>query len=229
MRTILFIGMILASFPVLAAEPDAARGADLFARGCQACHTVSPDKNLTGPSLAGVFGRKAGSLQSFPRYSSALKSSDVVWDDATLDAWLVNPQAFIPANRMIFPGVEDAQARADLIGFLKQAASTAQAMPNVGGMAGMGGDEVPNLKQAPPASLVTSITYCGDTYDVITADGKTIQFWERNLRFKTDGSADGPKPGAPAIVGAGMVGDRASVIFAAPEEFGQFIKRECPN
>jgi cytochrome c len=96
-------------------------------------------------------------------------------------------------------------------------------------MTGMGGDEVPNLKQTSPASLVTAITYCNDTYDVTTADGKTVQFWERNLRFKTDGSNDGPKPGAPAIVGAGMVGDRASVIFAAPEEFAHFIKRGCPG
>ena len=89
------------------------------------------------------------------------------------------------------------------------------------------GSDVPNLKQAPPNSLIASITYCGDTYDVTTADGAKNQFWERNLRFKTDSSADGPKPGAPAIVGAGMVGDRASVIFSAPEEFGTFIKREC--
>jgi cytochrome c len=184
---------------------------------------------MTGPSLAGVVGRKAGGLPNFSRYSAALKSSDVIWNDATLDAWLANPEAFIPGNRMIFPGVEDAQARADLIGFLKQATSTAQSMPDSGGMMGMGGGDVPNLKQASPALLVTLITYCGDTYEVTTGDGKTVQFWERNLRFKTDGSEDGPKPGAPAIVGAGMMGDRASVIFAAPEEFGQFIKRECPD
>ena len=183
----------------------------------------------SGLGLACSAGR-LGSLPSFPRYSPALKSSMVTWDEGTLDAWLRNPLAFIPDNRMIFPGIQDAKSRADLIGFLKQATSpgseTAQAMPDAGGMAGMGGGD-PNLKQASPASLVASITYCGDTYDVTTADGKTVQFWERNLRFKTDSSADRPKPGAPAIVGAGMVGDRASAIFAAPEEFGQFIKREC--
>jgi len=227
MRVVLLMGILLVSPPTRAAEPDATRGADFFAQGCGACHSVLPDKNMTGPSLAGVVGRKAGSLPSFPRYSSALKSSDVVWGDNTLDAWLTNPQGFIPGNRMVFPGLEDAQARADLIAFLKQGASIAQSLPDAGGMTGMGGGDVPNLKQASPASLVTLITYCGDTYDATTADGSTVQFWERNLRFKTDGSADGPKPGAPAIVGAGMVGDRASVIFAAPEEFGQFIKRKC--
>jgi len=61
------------------------------------------------------------------------------------------------------------------------------------------------------------------------ADGATVQFWERNLRFKTDSSQEGPGEGSPAMVGAGMVGDRASVIFASPDEFGQFITRECPN
>jgi cytochrome c len=74
---------------------------------------------------------------------------------------------------------------------------------------------------------VTAVTYCPDTYRVTTADGETTNFWERYLRFKTDSGKDGPEPGAPAIVGAGMVGDRASVIFASPEELAQFIKRAC--
>src|SRR3954447_23189919 len=101
MRAVLCTGMMLASLPVAsAAEPDAARGSELFARGCGACHSISPDKNMTGPSLAGVFGRKAGSLPSFPRYSSALKLSAVTWDETTLDPWLTNPQGFIPGNRM---------------------------------------------------------------------------------------------------------------------------------
>ena len=52
----------------------------------------------------------------------------------------------------------------------------------------------------------------------LTADGKTRDFWERNLRFKTDVSDNGPQSGAPAIVGAGMVGDRADVIFSSPDE-----------
>ena len=89
------------------------------------------------------------------------------------------------------------------------------------------GAAVPNLKSVAAGSKVSEIKYCGDTYSVTTADGQTVQFWERNLRFKTDTSPDGPPKGSPAIVGAGMVGDRASVIFAAPEEFGQFIKRQC--
>jgi cytochrome c len=52
-------------------------------------------------------------------------------------------------------------------------------------------------------------------------------FWERNLRFKTDGSENGPQKGAPALVGAGMLGDRADAIFAAPEEISELIKPGC--
>jgi cytochrome c len=94
------------------------------------------------------------------------------------------------------------------------------------GMMGMGLG-VQNLKSLPPSSQVKEIKYCGDTYSVITADGRTTQYWERNLRFKTDSTEDGPPKGSPAIMGAGMVGDRSSVIFAAPEEIGEFIKRQC--
>jgi len=65
---------------------------------------------------------------------------------------------------------------------------------------------------------------CGDTYTVETADGKKQRVWEFNLRFKTDSSKDGPLPGKPVIVGAGMQGDRASVVFAGPAEIGNFIK-----
>ena len=95
------------------------RGAALF-RACAACHSLKPDRNMTGRALPGIWERKAGSLASFERYSPALKSSDIVWDDNSLDAWLKSPQSLVPQNRMIFPGMSDAQQRADLIAFLKQ-------------------------------------------------------------------------------------------------------------
>ena len=78
-----------------------------------------------------------------------------------------------------------------------------------------------------PGQQVKTITYCHDTYRVTTADGKTHAFWERNLRFKTDSGKDGPEKGAPAITSAGMMGDRASVIFAAPDEFNKMIEPRC--
>ena len=94
-------------------------------------------------------------------------------------------------------------------------------------MMGMGGGSVPNLKQLDPEDRVQSIDHCGDTYKVTTADGKVRDFWERNLRFKTDVGADGPQKGAPAIIGAGMMGDRADVIFASPDEISAFISGRC--
>jgi hypothetical protein len=69
--------------------------------------------------------------------------------------------------------------------------------------------------------------HCGDTYRVTTADGKRRDFWERNLRFKTDVSDEGPQKGAPALVGAGMMGDRADVIFASPDEISGSIADQC--
>lgn len=76
---------------------------------------------MTGPSLAGVWGRKAGSLQSFERYSDALKSSGIIWDDRSLEAWLTDPDRMVPDNEMPFNGIKDGHARADLLAFLKEA------------------------------------------------------------------------------------------------------------
>jgi cytochrome c len=222
----------------LAAPGDATRGERDF-RACAPCHSLDPDRNMTGPSLADLWGRKAGSLPSFERYSDALKSSGIIWDDRSLDGWVTDPDRMVPDNEMPFNGIKDASDRADLLAFLKQAtkpgaAPQGNAQAQMGGMDGMmggmgrmmgGGD--PNLKRLEPARQVKAITYCHDTYRVTTADGKTRAFWERNLRFKTDSGKDGPEKGAPAITPAGMMGDRASVIFAAPDEFNKMIEAKC--
>ncbi len=215
-----------------AASGDAQHGAQLY-RACVACHALEPDRNMTGPSLAGVIGRKAGGLASFQRYSPALKASGVVWSNETLDAWLRAPAQFIPKNRMVFAGMPDAKARADLIAFLKapsEAQAQAGSAPQGGGMGSMMGAasrQFPNLKEMASEHQVRSIAYCSDTYRVTTGDGETAEFWETNLRFKTDSSDRGPARGAPAILPAGMMGDRASVFFATPEEISAFIKQEC--
>ena len=76
---------------------------------------------MTGPSLASLWNRKAGSLSSFSRYSSALKSANLVWNDKTLNEWIKDPQQLVPHNEMTFAGIKEAQPRADLIAFLKEA------------------------------------------------------------------------------------------------------------
>jgi len=88
-------------------------------------------------------------------------------------------------------------------------------------------ETVPNLKNLRPEIRVQAIGYCHDTYRVTTADGRTRDFWERNLRFKTDSGNDGPEKGAPALVGAGMMGDRADVIFADPRGISTLIVGKC--
>ena len=82
-------------------------------------------------------------------------------------------------------------------------------------------------KQAPPQGQVTALSHCSDTYVVKTADGKVNRVWEFNLRLKTDTSPLGPWRGKPVIVGAGMQGDRASIVFSSPDEISSFIKESC--
>jgi cytochrome c len=231
------IGLLLAvEAQTLAAEGNPPRGQRVFG-ACAACHSLQPGQNMTGPSLADLWSRKAGSVASFSRYSSALKSADIEWNDKTLNEWIKDPQHLVPGNEMTFAGIKDDQQRADLLSFLKEAtkkggSQTAQQSGPMGGVMGgmggmMGGGQVPNLKKLYSAQRVQAITYCKDTYTVTTANGQSRKFWERNLRLKTDASNDGPEKSAPALVDAGMMGDRADVIFSDPSEISPFIAAKC--
>ncbi len=85
-----------------------------------ACHALQPGQHRVGPSLANVWGRKAGTAEGFNRYSQAMKDSDVVWNAETLDAYLADPKGFMPGNNMTYPGVQSAEQRAHIIAYLKQ-------------------------------------------------------------------------------------------------------------
>lgn len=85
---------------------------------CKACHSVEPGKTVIGPSLHGVFGRKAGSLAG-ASYSPAMAGSSLVWDAATLDAFLASPMAKVPGTRMTYAGQADPARRAAIIAYLK--------------------------------------------------------------------------------------------------------------
>lgn len=115
MRHLLALAALAAASPALAAG-DAERGADLYEQRCYACHSL--DANRIGPKHRGVYGRKAGSVADFG-YSAGVRASTVVWDEATLDRWLANPQAVIAGTRMAFR-VGDAADRADLIAYLRR-------------------------------------------------------------------------------------------------------------
>lgn len=98
------------------ADGDAARGEARF-QDCAACHRLEAGVNNVGPSLHGIFTRKAGEIADF-RYSPAIKRSGIVWTPETLDKFIADPQAMVPANRMPYAGMASADDRADLITYL---------------------------------------------------------------------------------------------------------------
>ena len=98
---------------------DAQRGAQVFAQ-CKICHSLEAGKNMVGPSLHGLIGRKAGSVSGFA-YSPAMKNANVTWNDDTLSKYLVDPKAFIPGDKMVFAGIKDPSKLGDLLAYLNQA------------------------------------------------------------------------------------------------------------
>jgi len=203
---------------VALAAGDVDRGAAVF-RACAACHSLVAGDHRTGPSLAAVHGRRAGTAEGFHRYSDALRKSKTVWNEQALDAWLRDPAGFIPGNAMAYQGLPDARARSDLIAYLRAVSEGKVAAPRTPGL--------PDLQAAEAGQRVSAIRHCGDTYHVNLGKGGIYPFWEFNLRFKTDSSARGPRKGEPVLVGAGMGGDRAQVVFAAPAEISAFIRTAC--
>ena len=120
MRTAAMAWATLLLIGAARADGDPARGEVRF-QECAACHKLDAGANGVGPSLHGIFARKAAELADF-RYSPALKRSGIVWSAQTLDAYLTDPQALVPGNRMPYAGMADAGNRADLIAYLSKAA-----------------------------------------------------------------------------------------------------------
>jgi cytochrome c len=209
------------------AAGDPARGAAAF-QPCAACHSLKAGEHLTGPSLSRIWDQKAGTQKGFQRYSDPLRHSGVTWNEKTLDQWLTNPQRFIPGNTMTFPGIPNANTRADVIAYLQAVSEdkAPKAAARKGGMM-MARSERAILKKADADAQVVSLTHCRDTYTVKTAKGATHKMWEFNVRLKTDSSEYGPAPGKPVMTGSGMMGDRASIVFASPSEIGTFIRESC--
>ena len=100
------------------AAGDVAAGEKVFKK-CKACHVVKKEQNRTGPHLVNLFGRAAGSLEGYKKYSKAMKSSGIVWDEETLDAYLKAPKKYIKGTRMVFAGLRKEEDRANVIAYLK--------------------------------------------------------------------------------------------------------------
>ncbi len=102
------------------AEGDAAAGEKVFAK-CKACHENVKGVNKVGPTLKGVVGRKAASVEGY-KYSEAMLAKGaegVVWDEATLTAYLPDPKAFVPKTKMAFAGLKKPEDVANVIAYLK--------------------------------------------------------------------------------------------------------------
>lgn len=107
---------LLARLGAAQGAADDKPGKQVFERRCSGCHAL--DKDLEGPRLGGVYGRTSGTVPGF-QYSEALQRSHIVWDAATLDQWLADPEKLVPHNDMSFQLVK-ADERSEIIEFLKR-------------------------------------------------------------------------------------------------------------
>src|SRR5262249_44216514 len=119
-----FAALITLSAGVLGQETvDRSAGSDdgqlVFNNACRTCHTLREGDNRLGPSLHKIIGRKSGSLPNYG-YSNAMKGADLVWDKATLDRFIANPDQIVSGNKMKpYGGLASAEERAKIIAFLE--------------------------------------------------------------------------------------------------------------
>ena len=114
-QLIMIFSLTLFRAPALA--EDVAKGEKVFKR-CKACHYADKEKNKTGPYLVDVIGRKAGSIDGY-KYSKAMRESQLVWDDATLTAYLKAPKKFLKGTKMAFAGLKKEADIKNVIAYLK--------------------------------------------------------------------------------------------------------------
>ncbi len=100
------------------AAGDAKKGADVFAGECGDCHSPKEGKAKKGPPLFGVIGRKAGTVADF-NYSEAMKQSGITWSPDKIDLYITRPKKMVPGGKMKYDGLDDANARADVIAYIQ--------------------------------------------------------------------------------------------------------------
>jgi cytochrome c len=106
---------------------NTANGADVFKK-CQQCHTLEPGKNKVGPTLHGIIGRTAGTVEGY-NYSTANKNSGIVWTEQKMFEYLENPRKTIPGTKMAFVGLPKIQDRVDVIAYIQESGKPAPAAP----------------------------------------------------------------------------------------------------
>ena len=115
--TLVFLGSLA---PAIAAEEQGSDdGQVAYNNACRTCHSFKPDDNRLGPTLHGIVGRKAGSVEGFA-FSPSMKSSGITWDEANLDKFIANPNQVVSGNKMQpFGGIADAGERKKIVEYLK--------------------------------------------------------------------------------------------------------------
>jgi len=113
--SLIFLSFLLNSNTSLA---DVGAGKKIFNK-CKTCHSVDKEKNKVGPHLVKIFGRNAAVIEGF-KYSNALKSSNIIWDEETLSAYIANPKKYVPGTKMSFRGLKKENQILDLLEYLKE-------------------------------------------------------------------------------------------------------------
>ena len=115
-KLMLIILSVLVIMVIYVGVTHAADGEKIFKR-CVACHSLT--KNKMGPALGNIFGKKAGSVKKY-RYSKAMRNSDIIWTDCTLDQFLIKPRKYIKGTKMRFSGIKKKSQRDAVIKYLKE-------------------------------------------------------------------------------------------------------------
>ncbi|RZO30906.1 MAG: cytochrome c family protein [SAR116 cluster bacterium] len=118
MRFVIAALIVMLSAPIAAQAGDIEAGLKVFKK-CKACHVVDKEKNKTGPHLVGIIGRPAASVESFKKYSKAMKESGIVWDAASLDGYLENPKKYLKGGKMAFAGLRKQKDRDNIIAYFE--------------------------------------------------------------------------------------------------------------
>ena len=118
MRFVIAALIVMLSAPIAAQAGDIEAGLKVFKK-CKACHVVDKEKNKTGPHLVGIIGRPAASVESFKKYSKAMKESGIVWDAASLDGYLENPKKYLKGGKMAFAGLRKQKDRDNNIAYFE--------------------------------------------------------------------------------------------------------------
>jgi cytochrome c len=119
MKGLVLAGVIVIASSAGALAQDVAAGETSFKK-CLPCHRIGEGaKNLVGPELNGLEGRKSGSAEGYS-YTEANKNSGITWDEASFKDYIKDPKAKIPGTKMVFAGIKNEQEAGDLWAFLAQ-------------------------------------------------------------------------------------------------------------